>query len=53
MTGDAEDDLDLETLLGLLFDQFHYDFRHYARASLRRQLVGLDPHCATWGQTHG
>lgn len=20
-----------------------------ARASLRRQLVGLDPHCATWG----
>jgi hypothetical protein len=24
-----------------------------ARTALRRQLVGLDPHCATWGQGHG
>lgn len=24
-----------------------------ARAALRRHLVGLDPRCATWGQSHG
>jgi hypothetical protein len=24
-----------------------------ARTALRRQLVGLDPHCASWGQGHG
>jgi chemotaxis protein methyltransferase CheR len=34
--GDLE--LDLETLLTLLFERFHYDFRHYARASLRRRV---------------
>jgi hypothetical protein len=24
-----------------------------ARTALRRQLVGLDPHCSTWGSGHG
>ena len=24
-----------------------------ARTALRRQLVGLDPHCSSWGQGHG
>jgi hypothetical protein len=24
-----------------------------ARTALRRQLVGLDPHCASWGQGLG
>ena len=24
-----------------------------ARTALRRQLIGLDPHCSSWGQGHG
>lgn len=27
------------------------EIERLARASLRRQLVGLDPHCGTWGES--
>lgn len=34
----GDDEHDLETLLGVLYERFHYDFRQYARASLRRRV---------------
>ena len=29
------------------------EIERLARTALRRQLVGLDPHCSAWGQGHG
>lgn len=29
------------------------EIERLARTALRRQLVGLDPHCASWGQGYG
>ena len=29
------------------------EIERLARSALRRQLVGLDPHCSAWGQGHG
>ena len=29
------------------------EIERLARTALRRQLVGLDPHCSSWGQGHG
>jgi chemotaxis protein methyltransferase CheR len=34
-----EPEVQLDRFLGALFERFHYDFRHYARASLRRRLT--------------
>jgi chemotaxis protein methyltransferase CheR len=32
-------DLEIELLLEALYQHYHYDFRHYARASIKRRLV--------------
>ncbi len=37
------DEAELEALLTAVFERYHYDFRHYARASLRRRVtVAID-----------
>lgn len=33
------EDLEIQLLLEALFQRYHYDFRHYARASIKRRLV--------------
>lgn len=43
MTGDAAEpsveDIEIELLLEALYRRYHYDFRHYARASIKRRLL--------------
>jgi chemotaxis protein methyltransferase CheR len=41
---DAEIDLELCLLLEAIFDRYHYDFRSYARASLKRRLAQACDH---------
>jgi len=36
---DAIEDLEIQLLLEALFQRYHYDFRHYARASIKRRLL--------------
>lgn len=36
---DGVEDIELQLLLEALFQRYHYDFRHYARASIKRRLV--------------
>ncbi len=36
---DSVEDLEIDLLLEGLFQRYHYDFRHYARASIKRRLV--------------
>lgn len=36
---DAEIDLEIRLLLEAIYDRYHYDFRSYAKASLKRRLV--------------
>ena len=36
---DSIEDLEIDLLLEGLFQRYHYDFRHYARASIKRRLV--------------
>ncbi|MET0593780.1 MAG: CheR family methyltransferase [Polyangiaceae bacterium] len=36
---DADDDAAVDTLLDAIYERRHYDFRRYARASLRRRLT--------------
>jgi chemotaxis protein methyltransferase CheR len=36
---DGVEDLEIQLLLEALFRHYHYDFRHYARASIKRRLV--------------
>lgn len=36
---DAEIDLEVRLLLEAIYDRYHYDFRSYARASLKRRLT--------------
>ncbi len=38
MTQDALEDIEVQLLLEALYQRFHYDFRSYARASLKRRL---------------
>jgi chemotaxis protein methyltransferase CheR len=38
MTQEATEDLEVQLLLEALFQRYHYDFRSYAQASLRRRL---------------
>jgi chemotaxis protein methyltransferase CheR len=35
-----ESDPDLDRLLAVIYERYHYDFRGYARASLRRRVAG-------------
>ncbi len=35
----AIEDLEIQLLLEALYQRYHYDFRHYARASIKRRLV--------------
>jgi chemotaxis protein methyltransferase CheR len=39
MMHDAVEDIEIELLLEGLYQRYHYDFRHYARASIKRRLV--------------
>ena len=41
---DAEVDLEIRLLLEAIFDRYHYDFRSYAMASLRRRLAQARDH---------
>jgi chemotaxis protein methyltransferase CheR len=36
----VEEDAQLDALLALIYERYHYDFRGYARASLRRRVSG-------------
>ncbi|MBN9319913.1 MAG: protein-glutamate O-methyltransferase CheR [Caulobacterales bacterium] len=36
---DVIEDIEIQLLLEALFQRYHYDFRHYARASVKRRLV--------------
>nr|WP_314435192.1 CheR family methyltransferase [uncultured Brevundimonas sp.] len=36
---DTTKDLEIQLLLEALFHRYHYDFRHYARASIKRRLL--------------
>ncbi len=36
---EAVEDIEIQLLLEALFQRYHYDFRHYARASIKRRLV--------------
>lgn len=36
---DSLEDLEIQLLLEALFQRYHYDFRHYARASIKRRLT--------------
>lgn len=37
--GREVEDLEIQLLLEALFHRYHYDFRHYARASIKRRIV--------------
>lgn len=47
MTTDTQD-LEIQLLLEALFQRYHYDFRHYARASIKRRLLQA---CSQFGCT--
>jgi chemotaxis protein methyltransferase CheR len=34
----ATEDIEIQLLLEALYQRYHYDFRHYARASIKRRL---------------
>lgn len=36
---DSVEDIEIHLLLEALYQRYHYDFRHYARASIKRRLV--------------
>jgi chemotaxis protein methyltransferase CheR len=36
---DGVEDLEIQLLLEALYQRYHYDFRHYARASIKRRLL--------------
>jgi len=36
---DKVEDIEIQLLLEALYQRYHYDFRHYARASIKRRLV--------------
>ena len=43
MTNEIED-IEIGLLLEALFQRYHYDFRHYARASIKRRLLQARSH---------
>lgn len=36
---DSVEDIEIQLLLEALYQRYHYDFRHYARASIKRRLL--------------
>src|SRR6201996_6639138 len=38
MAGDGVEDIEIHLLLEALYRRYHYDFRHYAQASIKRRL---------------
>lgn len=48
----ANSDIELHLLIDAIYLKYHYDFRHYAAASLKRRLTAalLRFHCATFSQ---
>jgi chemotaxis protein methyltransferase CheR len=36
---DGVEDIEIQLLLEALYQRYHYDFRHYARASIKRRLI--------------
>ena len=36
---DKVEDIEIQLLLEALHQRYHYDFRHYARASIKRRLI--------------
>ena len=36
---ESVEDLEIQLLLEALYQRYHYDFRHYARASIKRRLI--------------
>ena len=36
---ESVEDLEIQLLLDALYRHYHYDFRHYARASIKRRLA--------------
>lgn len=44
MTGETVEELEIQLLLDALYRQYHYDFRHYARASIKRRLLQAQRH---------
>jgi len=38
LPGEPVEDIEIQLLLEALFRRYHYDFRHYARASIKRRL---------------
>ena len=38
------EDIEIQLLLEALFQRYHYDFRHYARASIKRRLLQARSH---------
>jgi len=38
-TSERVEDIEIQLLLEALFQRYHYDFRHYARASIKRRLI--------------
>ncbi len=36
---DNIEDIEVELLLAALYQRYHYDFRHYAKASIKRRLI--------------
>ena len=41
---DGVEDLEIQLLLEALYQRYHYDFRHYARASIKRRLLQARAH---------
>jgi chemotaxis protein methyltransferase CheR len=37
--GDAVEDIEIALLLEAIYQRYHYDFRHYARASMKRRIM--------------
>lgn len=37
--GESVEDIEIQLLLEALYRHYHYDFRHYARASIKRRLI--------------
>jgi chemotaxis protein methyltransferase CheR len=39
LMSDGVEDIEIQLLLEALYQRYHYDFRHYARASIKRRLL--------------
>ncbi|MAP69577.1 MAG: chemotaxis protein CheR, partial [Erythrobacteraceae bacterium] len=39
LMADSIEDIEIQLLLDAVYRHYHYDFRHYARASIKRRLL--------------